>query len=75
MEGEISIFKNNQFGEIRVAKDEKGEPLFVAKDICDILGISKHRDALSRLDDDERGSVRVYTLGGFQEVGAMTEGG
>ena len=34
------------------------EPHFVAKDICAILGISNHKDAVSRLDDDERrGSV------------------
>ena len=71
----LQIFKNSQFGEVRVVTTENGEPLFVAKDVCDILGITKHRDALSRLDDDERGSVRVDTLGGVQEVGAITEGG
>ncbi|OKP94786.1 phage antirepressor KilAC domain-containing protein [Paenibacillus sp. P32E] len=50
-------------------------PWWVAKDICTVLGINKHRDALSRLDEDERGSVLVDTLGGPQEVGAINEFG
>ena len=32
-------------------------PLFVAKDVCDVLGISNSRQALSRIDDDEKDSV------------------
>lgn len=51
------------------------EPWFVAKDVCDILEISKYRDAVSRLDDDEVGSVLVDTLGGKQEMGAINESG
>ena len=49
--------------------------MFVAKDVCEVLGISKYRDALDRMDADERGSVRVDTPGGIQEVGAFTENG
>lgn len=49
--------------------------MFVAKDVCDVLGIEKHRDAMSRLDDDERGSVLVDTLGGQQEMAAVNESG
>lgn len=30
------------------------EPWFVAKDVCHILGISNHIDAVSRLDEDEK---------------------
>lgn len=52
-----------------------GEPWFVAKDVCDALTIEKHRDAVSRLDDDERGSVVVDTLGGKQSVSAVNESG
>lgn len=51
------------------------EPWFVAKDVCDALTIEKHRDAVSRLDDDERGSVVVDTLGGKQSVSAVNESG
>lgn len=52
-----------------------GEPWFMAKDVCRVLGISKYRDAVSRLDDDERGSVLVDTLGGVQSVSAVSESG
>jgi len=50
-------------------------PLFVAEDVCGVLGLGKHRDALSELDADERGSLQVDTLGGRQVVAAVTEGG
>jgi anti-repressor protein len=56
-----------------VVKD--GEPWFVAKDVCEILDISKHRDAVARLDDDERGSAVVDTPGGPQEMAAVNEYG
>ena len=37
------------------------EPWFVAKDVCRILGISNHIDAVSRLDEDEKGGSVVPT--------------
>lgn len=55
--------------------DRDGQPWFVAQDICDVLEISNHRDAVGRLDDDERASVIVDTLGGPQNVGAINESG
>lgn len=51
------------------------EPWFVGKDVCEVLEISKHRDAVARLDDDERGSVLVDTPGGKQEMTAVNEYG
>lgn len=71
---DIQKFTNDEFGTIRVA-DNNGEPWFVAKDVCDALGINKYRDAVSRLDADERESVVVDTLGGKQEVSAVSEPG
>lgn len=53
-----------------------GEPWFVAKDVCDALGIEKYRDALGRLEDDEKGCpVTVDTLGGPQKMSAVNESG
>jgi prophage antirepressor-like protein len=52
-----------------------GTPWFVLADVCRVLEISKHRDAASRLDDDERGSVVVDTLGGPQETITVSESG
>ena len=49
--------------------------LWILKDVCGILGIEKYRDAATRLDDDEREPVLVDTLGGRQEMIAVTESG
>lgn len=71
---ELQIFKNNQFGNVRIVMKGQ-EPWFVAKDICECLAISKHRDAISRLDSDERESLKVDTLGGKQEMATVNEYG
>lgn len=52
-----------------------GQPWFVAADVCAVLGIAHHLDALARLDDDERGSLLVDTLGGAQRGAAVNESG
>lgn len=56
-----------------VIKD--GEPWFVAKDVCDILGLDNPSMAASRLDDDEKGVSNVDTLGGPQELLTVNESG
>lgn len=44
--------------EVRAAEKD-GELWFVAKDVCDALGIGNVSDAVSRLDDDEKGCVAL----------------
>ena len=52
------------------------KPWFVAKDVCEILGLIKYRDALSHVDDeDKRVSIVVDTLGGPQSMTAVNESG
>ncbi len=51
------------------------EPWFVAADVCEVLSISKYRDAVARLDDDEGCPVVVDTPGGPQEMTAISEPG
>ena len=60
--------------EVRTVQKDS-EILWVLKDVCGILGIEKYRDAAARLDDDEREPVLVDTLGGRQEMIAVTESG
>ena len=68
---QVFSYKGN---EVRTV--QKGsEILWVLKDVCGILGIEKYRDAATRLDDDEREPVLVDTLGGRQEMIAVTESG
>ena len=70
---ELKIFQNAGF-QIRGGLIDN-EPYFVAKDVCEALSIEKYRDAVARLDDDERGSLVVDTLGGNQEMTALNESG
>jgi anti-repressor protein len=42
---------------VRVVIDKHGNPWWVAKDVCDVLGIGNVSDALSRLDDDEKNTI------------------
>lgn len=51
------------------------EPWFVAKDVCQALTISNHNDAISRLDDDEKGVATADTLGGKQSLNIVNESG
>src|SRR5690625_3753252 len=54
---------------------KEGNPWWVAKDVCEVLGISKHRDAVEKLDADEREPIKVDTLGGPQNMVCINESG
>ena len=43
------VFENPEFGKIRTLTDGNGEPLFCAKDVCDVLGYKKSRNAVNQL--------------------------
>ncbi len=53
----------------------KFEPWFAAVDVCAILDIKNSRDAVSRLDEDEKGVVLTDTPGGQQEISIINESG
>lgn len=55
--------------------EQNGEPWWVLKDVCDILGIANSRDVVNRLDDDEKGVGQIDTLGGAQEMTIISESG
>lgn len=71
---DIQIFNFNG-NDIREITDEKGNPWFVAKDVCGELGISNTRDATSTLDEDEKDVVNTDTLGGKQNLTIINESG
>ncbi|EOC1317141.1 Bro-N domain-containing protein [Cronobacter turicensis] len=52
-----------------------GEPWFLAMDVCKAVGIANHRDAVRKLDDDEKGVGSTDTLGGEQEAIIISESG
>lgn len=71
---ELKAFKNPKFGTIRTTTIN-GEPWFVAVDVCKALEIQNNRDAISRLDADEKGVASTDTLGGKQELTIVNEPG
>lgn len=60
--------------QVRVLADEQGEPWFVAKDVCDILG-THTKDLGTILDQDEKGIDSIDTLGGRQQMAIISEAG
>lgn len=52
-----------------------GQPWFVAADVCNVLDISNSRDAVARLDEDEKGVALTDTPGGKQKTTIVSESG
>lgn len=69
----LKLFENPLF-KIRVIM-RLGDPWFVASDACKCLDLANSRDAVSRLDDDEKGVGKVDTLGGSQDMMLISESG
>ncbi|EFO2996631.1 hypothetical protein DQ143_18570 [Escherichia coli] len=53
-----SVFSFESQSDIR-AIIINGDPWFIALDVCNALGISNNRDALLKLDDDEKNTVAL----------------
>lgn len=60
-------FESSEFGAIRAMRSADGEPWFIAKDVCDALGVATNhlREEGRGLDDDE-----VSTLPNWEGKGA-----
>lgn len=71
---QLKVFDNPTFGSIRTLNID-GEPWFVASDVCKALGIANNRDAVARLDEDEKGVALTDTLGGVQNLTTVNEPG
>ena len=53
---EIKIFTNENFGEVGAVELE-GNTWFIARDVCRVLELDNSRQAISRLDEDEKNTV------------------
>lgn len=72
MENKLFNFNNH---ELRVVI-QNNEPWFVAKDLCEVLEIANGRDAVSRLDQDEKTVSEIPTPSrGTQQVNLVNESG
>ena len=60
---QVAVFENPEFGMVRTATDDKGEPWFCAKDLCDVLGYKKASEAVRQhvrsSDTVKRGVARI----------------
>lgn len=57
-ENQLQVFNNPEFGEVRTVVIDD-EPWFVAADVCRALDIGNSRQAVTRLDDDEKNTVTL----------------
>ena len=71
MNGEIEIFENEEFGKIRTV-NIGGEPWFVAKDVCDILGVKNTTQSMQQLEDFE---LAMFNIGRQGEANIISESG
>ena len=72
---DITLF-NFEGSQVRVSMGEKGEPWFVAKDICEVLGFGNYRQALdSHVDTEDVQKLDTLTSGGMQAMSALNESG
>ena len=70
---DIQVF-TYQHSEVRTV-ELNGEPWFVLKDVCEVLGIGTPAKVAERLDEDEKGMSQIHTPGGLQNVSIITESG
>lgn len=66
---QIFNYKNNQVRTI----ERNGQVWFVAKDVCDILGIVNVQNAIDLLDDDEK--MTLNKRGGAKLINIISESG
>ncbi|MCL2843693.1 MAG: Bro-N domain-containing protein [Oscillospiraceae bacterium] len=73
MQNQIQVFQNEEFGKVRVIEKD-GQPWWVLKDVCAILGIKNPTQIARQLDDDE---VAMFDIGlnNGAKVNAVTESG
>ena len=70
----IQVFQNTQFGEIRVAENEQGEPIFCLADLCTVLELSA-KGVNQRLSKDVISNYPLETNGGVQQALFVNEDG
>ena len=65
------LFPDHQMHAIEI----DGEPWWVAEDMCDVLETARVDSSLRKIDDDEKGTHLMSTLGGRQEMAIVNDPG
>lgn len=71
---ELQVFENEEFGKVRVVEIDN-EPWFVANDIAKTLGYRMASDLSRRIDEEDKGTHKVSTPSGIQEMTILNESG
>lgn len=76
MNNQLMNFENVELGKVRVLERD-GEPWFVAKDVAEILGYAKPRNAIAtHVDEDDKKDAPIQgDLGGTQNMVIINESG
>jgi prophage antirepressor-like protein len=75
MTNELAVFQY-QAADVRVVRDEQGEPWWVAREVADILGITETSTIIERLDEEEWRKTRLLDArGAEQELFVISESG
>lgn len=75
METKLQVFYNEESNVNIRTRNIDNEPWFVAKDVCDALGLANSRKATTSLDDDEKRVSPVVTPSGEQLMTIINESG
>ncbi len=70
----VLSFTKEGLGEIRVI-DKNGEVWFVAKDVCDVLGLKDVSMSLQKLDEDEKLTQKIFVSGQHRDLWLINESG
>lgn len=71
---DIQVFNNSEFGEVRTVLI--GDDVwFIAKDICDVLGLSDVSHAVEKLEDDEKLIRKIFVSGQNRDILIINESG
>jgi prophage antirepressor-like protein len=71
---ELTVYRNDDLGSVRTISRD-GEPWFVVNDVCRALEMGNPRQALSRLDVDEKDVHIMDTPGGERRINIINESG
>lgn len=75
MSTQLSLFQFDDH-QIRVGLTDSGDPYWVAADVCAALNIKNVGNALSRLEDDEKGDIRLPDVTArYQQIRVINEPG
>lgn len=67
MKNEIKLFKNDQFGEVRVI-ESNGEPLFCLSDVCKVVNLVNPTEVKRRLDKEDVQLIDLHALNSTEGI-------